>query len=265
MNLFDCEAIHINKIYSVENYNGYAKPLSINEYGTLFKTYELVFYLSGENTTVVDGIEIHDCAGSVRYLPKGQSSGRYTVQHLSEYTSCIDVYFDTDSPMPRHPIGLLNNENLKDKFIKLSDTWHKKDIGYYASSMMIFYDIISSFQKNQHFYLSGTRKEHMQKAHEYITENYKNPDFSYRELCRAAGLEYAYFSELFKKTFKMSPVKFVTKMRIDYAKELLAANRRSVSEIAEMCGFSNAYYFSNVFKKQTGFSPSQYPIDLIGR
>ena len=61
----------------------------------------------------------------------------------------------------------------------------------------------------------------------------------------------------------MSPVRFVTKMRIDYAKELLAANRRSVSEIAEMCGFSNAYYFSNVFKKQTGFSPSQYPIDNI--
>lgn len=72
-----------------------------------------------------------------------------------------------------------------------------------------------------------------------------------------------YFSELFKKTFKMSPVRFVTKLRIDYAKELLVTNRYSVSEIVETCGFSNAYYFSNVFKKQTGFSPSQHPIDYI--
>ena len=261
MNLFDCETIHINKIYSVEKYSGYAKPLSAKEYGTFFKTYEIVFYLSGENTTIVDGVEIHDCAGSVRYMPKGQSCGRYTVQHISEYASCIDIYFDTDSPMPERAIGLLNNENLKDKFIKLLETWQKKGIGYYASSMMIFYDIISFFQKQQYFYLSGTQKEHMQKANEYIIKNYRKPDFNYKELCRSTGLEYAYFSELFKKTFKMSPVRFVTKMRIDYAKELLVTNRWSVSEIAGMCGFSTTYYFSNVFKKQTGFSPSQYPID----
>ena len=263
MNLFDCETIHINKIYSVEKYSRCAKLLSTKEYGTFFKTYEIVFYLSGENTTIVNGVEIHDCPGSIRYIPKGQSCGKYTVQHLSEYASCIDVYFDTDSPMPEQAIGLLNNEILKDKFIKLFDTWQKKSIGYYAYSMMILYDIISSFQKQQHFYLSGTQKEYMQKAHEYIIENYRKPDFDYKELCHVTGLEYAYFSELFKKSFKMSPVRFVTKMRIDYAKELLVTNCRSVSEIAEMCGFSNAYYFSNVFKKQTGFSPSQYPIDDI--
>lgn len=263
MNLFDCETVHIIKIYSVEKYCGYSKPLSIIEYGNFFRTYEIVFFLSGDNSTIVDGIEIHDCADSIRYIPKGQSRGRYTVQHLSEYSSCIDVYFDADSPMPEHAIGLLNNKNLKDKFMKLFDTWQKKGVGYYASSMMIFYDIISSFQKQQHFYLSGIQKEHMQKARDYITENYKKPNFSYKELCHVTGLEYAYFSELFKKTFKMSPVRFVTKMRINYAKELLVTNRRSVSEIAEMCGFSNTYYFSNVFKKQTGFSPSQYPIDDI--
>ncbi len=263
MNLFDCETIHINKIYSVEKYSGYAEPLSIKEYGTFFNTYEIVFYLSGENTTIVDGVEIHDCTGSIRYMPCGQTHGRYTVQHISEYASCIDVYFDTDSPMPNHPIGLFNNENLKDKFIKLLDTWQKKDVGYYASSMMLFYDIISTFQKQQQSYLSGTQKKYMQKAHEYIAANYKNPDFNYKELCHTTGLEYAYFSKLFKNTFKMSPVRFVTKMRIDYAKELLVTNRRSISEIAEMCGFSNAYYFSNVFKKQTGFSPSQYPVDYI--
>ena len=263
MNLFDCETININKIYSVEKYNGYAKPLSIKEYGNFFRTYEIVYYLSGENLTTVGGFKIHDCAGSVRYMPKGQSQGKYTVQHLSEYASCIDIYFDTNSPMPEHPIGLPNNESLTDKFIKLLNIWQKKNVGYYASSMMTFYDIISSFQKQQNSYLSGTQKEHMKSAYKYIIENYKNSDFSYKKLCHASGLEYAYFSELFKNAFKMSPVRFVTKMRIDYAKELLITNRQSVAKIAEMCGFSNTYYFSNVFKKQTGFSPSQYPIDDI--
>ena len=42
MNLFDCETIHINKIYSVEKYSGYSKLLSTKEYGNFFKTYEIV-------------------------------------------------------------------------------------------------------------------------------------------------------------------------------------------------------------------------------
>ncbi len=94
--------------------------------------------------------------------------------------------------MPKHPIGLFNNENLKDKFIKLLNTWQKKSVGYYASSMMLFYDIISPLQKQQQAYLSGSQKEYMQKAYEYIAENYKNPDFSYtvgrlRKLRKCAG------------------------------------------------------------------------------
>ena len=59
----------------------------------------------------------------------------------------------------------------------------------------------------------------------------------------------------------MSPVRFVTKMKVDYAKELLVTNRYSIKQIAEMSGFEDASYFSKVFKKRTGFSPKNYPID----
>ena len=75
MNLFDCEAIHINKIYSVEKFVGSSTLSSTKEYGNFFKTYEIVFYLAGENATIVDGVEIHDCAGSIRYMPKGSHRG----------------------------------------------------------------------------------------------------------------------------------------------------------------------------------------------
>ncbi len=56
----------------------------------------------------------------------------------------------------------------------------------------------------------------------------------------------------------MSPVKYITQLRVEKAKELLITNRYKVSEIAEMCGFENVYYFSNVFKKQVGVSPKTY-------
>lgn len=263
MQLFDCDDISITKIYSVEKYNRITPNFEVIKYGTLFYSYQFIFFLSGENATTVGTTDILDCPNSIRYIPKGHLEGKYIVKRLTKSSACIDIYFDTDSPMPPQPIGLYNNEIIKDRVLKLFNTWKKKEVGFYADSMKIFYDIIAALQKERYNYLSVNQKQYMQKAYNYITKHYRDNGFDYKVLCAATGLEYAYFSELFKKTFKMSPVRFVTKMRIDYAKELLVTNRRSVSEIAEMCGFSNTYYFSNVFKKQTGFSPSQYPIDDI--
>ena len=50
----------------------------------------------------------------------------------------------------------------------------------------------------------------------------------------------------------MSPVKYVTALRLDHAKELLITGQYSVGEVAELCGFENVYYFSAVFKKTPG-------------
>lgn len=263
MKLFDCDNINITKIHHIEKYERRDSSPVLREYGTNFFSHEFIFYISGENDTTVGGIKIHDCPNSIRYIPKGHLDGKYTVCPLTEYASCVDIYFDTTSPMPNHPLALYDNEKIKDKVLKLANIWHKKEVGFYADSMKIFYDIISVLQKEQHnHYMSDTQKAYMQKAYYYIIKHYTDSPFNYRELCAASGLEYAYFSELFKKAYHMPPVKLITKMRIDYAKELLISGRYSVSEIAEMSGFENVYYFSTVFKKLTGFSPSKYPMNI---
>ena len=66
------------------------------------------------------------------------------------------------------------------------------------------------------------------------------------------------FLHLFTQTVGMPPQKYVTNQRIKNAKRMLSENRRSISEIAERCGFSDSMYFSRVFKKKTGLSPSEY-------
>lgn len=260
--LFDSEIINITRIYTVEKYESKVKTPRTKEYSSLLYSYELIFYLHGETEVLVDGVKICDTKNSIRYLPKGQTRGKYIV-NTNVPTACIDIHFDTDSPMPEHAMGLYNNENIRDKILKLFDIWQKKHMGYYVDAMRTFYDIISLIQKSQQNYLSAAQKKYMNDAYAYINEHYKQQNFNYKDLCHTVGLKYAYFSELFKKRFNMSPVRFVTKMRIDYAKELLVTNRRSISEIAEMCGFANTYYFSEVFKKETGFAPSKYPVDYI--
>lgn len=91
-----------------------------------------------------------------------------------------------------------------------------------------------------------------------MLENFKRYDFDYNEMCSKSGLSYSYFKELFISKYKMSPVKYITHLKIEYAKELLIIGKYSMSEIASRCGFENAYYFSTVFKKQVGISPTQY-------
>lgn len=258
MELFSNEEINITKIYSVEKYERNNSEPNMREFGTYFYSYELVYFISGENKTTVGGVTMRDCPGSLRFMPKGQSKGKYIVKSAPGANKCIDIYFDSDSPMPSIPMGLYNNKSLEDKFLKLFGIWHRKRPGYYTASMTIFYDIISSIKQMQQRYISNPQRERMQKAYDYILKNYRLQKFDYRELCRTTELEYTYFSEIFKKTYNMSPARLVTAMRIGYAKELLISRRYSVSEIAEMCGFENVYYFSAVFKKLTGLPPSKY-------
>ena len=47
-------------------------------------------------------------------------------------------------------------------------------------------------------------------------------------------------------------------LKIEYAKRLLKTKYLSVSQISEMCGFKEIYYFSKVFKKECGYTPSEY-------
>ena len=66
------------------------------------------------------------------------------------------------------------------------------------------------------------------------------------------------FDELFKKRFDKTPSRSITLQKVAYAKQLLKMPHLSMVEVAERCGFSDVYYFSKVFKKETGSTPSDF-------
>ena len=67
-----------------------------------------------------------------------------------------------------------------------------------------------------------------------------------------------YFGKLFKQETGMSFNSFYNNFRIEYAKELLSAGRLRVCEISELLGFSSVDYFTGVFRRKTGCTPSCY-------
>ena len=62
----------------------------------------------------------------------------------------------------------------------------------------------------------------------------------------------------FKKELNVTPVNYINMCRIKHAKQLLFDSDLTISQIAEDCGYANAYYFSNAFKKLEGISPSGF-------
>ena len=262
MQLFEHEWIHILRIDQVERFVGDPMQAEISEYNACFHRYELVYFLSGQNTTLVDGVQMEDTAGSIRYMPKGQTRGRYRVERHTR-SVCIDVFFDTDSPMPAHALGLRDCQAVQNLFLRLYHIWQAKQPGYYTKAMAMFYEIIHALQQQSRPYLPAGQKARMQQAYNYILQHYCDTVFDYAALCRMTGFQYAYFSELFRKAYRMPPSDVVLALRMEKAKELLVTGRHSVTEIAQKCGFSNVYYFSAVFKKQTGFAPTRYPFDAF--
>lgn len=94
-------------------------------------------------------------------------------------------------------------------------------------------------------------------AKEYLDRNYRE-DGCIENAADISGISRRRFNDLFKSSFGITPNRYVTKQKVEYAKQLLCLNELSVSEISEICGFSDIYYFSKVFKGETGLSPREY-------
>ena len=68
----------------------------------------------------------------------------------------------------------------------------------------------------------------------------------------------SYVSQLFKTKGLTTFSKYITNLRVEKAKEFLGTEGFSISDVAKSVGFENDKYFFRVFKKSTGYTPTQY-------
>jgi AraC-like DNA-binding protein len=92
-------------------------------------------------------------------------------------------------------------------------------------------------------------------AMNFITTHYMNP-VTIPKLAEHYGLKTKQFAYLFHKYTGVSPNEYLIDYRIHRAHELLCHSKCSVAEVSACVGYSDPYYFSRLFKKRTGFSPS---------
>lgn len=91
---------------------------------------------------------------------------------------------------------------------------------------------------------------------EYVQENYASP-LTVKELADYVHVSESYLSRLMSSHIGMSPMKYVNSVRIENAKQALRSNL-SIVEISSLLGFVEPKYFSTVFKRETGQTPTEY-------
>lgn len=250
------ENIHISKIQSVI----YIEPLSHDVkrsiYGKKLDFHELVFKISGDSITSFNDKKLHSIPNTVRFLPKSNGIEYYV--DFKEQGACIDVFFDTLEELPKEAYNIDTSKNLKirDLFLKIHKVWTSKQQGYYNKCLSLLYEIFSETEKTK--YTPSEKVKRIEKGIEYLNKNALYHDIDYLKPAKICNVCPTYFRREFKEVFGISPSQYVRKIQMDYAKELLLLKQYSVSEIANMCGYTDLYQFSKQFKSTVGVSPKNY-------
>lgn len=101
-------------------------------------------------------------------------------------------------------------------------------------------------------------QQHIQKAIYYIEQHYAEAHLSLQDICSHVLMSTSSFSQAFKQYTEVTYVEYLTRIRIDKAKQLLRLTEYKFYQIAEKVGYTDPNYFSSSFKKHTGITPKQY-------
>lgn len=133
----------------------------------------------------------------------------------------------------------------------------KADYENYLSLLLYQLLIIVGRQQSESLTITTAVQKDIEHATHYFNENY-NKNINIDEFAASLNMSTCWFIRNFKQYNKITPLSYILSIRIANAQNLLETTSYNVTEIASIIGYDNPLYFSRLFKKQTGLSPSDY-------
>ena len=92
----------------------------------------------------------------------------------------------------------------------------------------------------------------------YMSSHFTNPNLMLQDVAKAVNMSNSRFSTVFSQQNGQTFTEYLMYLRLSKAKELLRTTADKSSQIAREVGYNDAHYFSYIFKKNTGLTPSDY-------
>lgn len=217
----------------------------------------LVYFIDGRGEYVYENKSYSVQPGTILFLPKGK---QYTINRFAA-TQCIYVDFLTCDDVDLVPFSknYPNAAQFRDMFTSLLSLYRQKRHGFESELMSLLYKLVSMIQvADQISYFPDIKYQKIAASVDYIHKHYASGQIRISELAERSGVSTRYFNELFSVFFGVSPKEYIIRMQLETAKSLLLSSERPITEIAETCGFGDVYYFSKVFHKEIGETPSAF-------
>jgi YesN/AraC family two-component response regulator len=154
--------------------------------------------------------------------------------------------------------GLKDYYQIEDVFKKLVESWDAKLPGYEFMSKTLLQQLLIAIaqnikKENQNFSTSLKVEKIIQYMHEHMHDK-----ITLTKLSDLVQLSPTYLSRAFKEITGYTIIEFFNKMKMDKAKEMILEGNRKIKEVAGALGFTDEFYFSRIFKKTEGLSPSEF-------
>ena len=171
--------------------------------------------------------------------------------------------------LPEHKIELKPTMNLRDPRLSSLLLSLASEIREGSASGTLFFESMNlaiatyvlahhgSFKPNVQKLRGGLSPHLLKRTLDYIHEQ-SSADLHLGDMARLCCLSSSQFSKSFRESVGMSPYQFVLQDRIRKAENLLRAKDASIGEIARVAGFKSQQHFAFVFRRFTGYSPSNY-------
>ena len=214
--------------------------------------YDLTIVLEGSLAYRIDGTPITLEAGDALLISRDMLRARDATSDKIDYIS-FNFHAETPPPLPLVMRGVVQNE-AKLMIAACDEVYKCHPLGYEEIATPLLLAILRAFQENLK---EATVTPLSAKIVQYLHKNLARR-ITLADIGRMTFFSPVYCDTVFKKDMGVSIIDYLLSRRIAEAKKLLIEGTFSLSEIAKQTGFTDSNYFTRVFKKRTGYTPTEY-------
>lgn len=184
-----------------------------------------------------------------------EGSGNFRYIYLSFTGSCIRTFFEQLGIDPSEPVYRGYERTTEFWFSAISRVTSSN--ASFISESVLLYMLSLMANEKDNAEKKGPDSSRFDMILNYVNENFRDATLTLCKVSDIFSYTEKYVSSLFKKHMETGFNKYVNSRRIDYAVRLIDKGYSSVKDIALECGYSDALYFSKVFKKKIGITPTE--------